>query len=284
MLQTYYHLTKPGIIYGNGITTLAGFLLASRWHINWVLLPTVLLGSSLVIACGCVINNYIDRNIDKHMARTKERALVTGTISARAALIYAAALGVLGFWILAAYTNLLTVAVGLVGLIDYVVLYGYFKRRSVHGTLVGSIAGATPILAGYTAVTNRLDITAVLLFLIMAVWQIPHFYAIAVYRLKDYTRAGIPVWPAEKGINSTKLQIALYIILFTVLVITPTLAGSIGYSYLVVVLGVSLWWFRLALQGFKAKDSGRWARKLFGTSLVVVLVFSAMLATSSLLP
>jgi len=199
VLKAYYRLTKPGIIYGNLLTAAAGFLFASKWHIVPGLFAATLAGTSLVIAAACVYNNYIDRNIDKRMARTKKRALVQGTISGKHALIFATMLGVLGFALLLAYTNTLVTVIGVIAFIDYVVLYGISKRRSVYGTIVGSISGAAPIVAGYVAVTNQFDLGALLLFFILVYWQMPHFYGIAMYRFDDYKAAGIPVLPVQKG-------------------------------------------------------------------------------------
>jgi protoheme IX farnesyltransferase len=237
-----------------------------------------------VIAAGCVANNYIDRDIDKRMARTKNRALVTGEISGQNALIFATILGVIGFTVLAFKVNWLTVGVGLTGLVDYVVLYGYFKRRSIHGTLVGSIAGSTPIIAGYCAASGRLDAPAILLFLIMAVWQMPHFFAIATYRFKDYKKAGLPVWTVKKGIPNAKIHIASYISLYAALNVYFGLKGYTSTSYLVVMLGVSLWWFYRAIKGFSTSDDTKWGRQIFGSSLLVLLAFSLMLSVDHFLP
>lgn len=283
MIGAYYRLTKPGIIYGNLLTVTAGFLLASYGHINlWLLLAT-LVATSLVIASACVFNNYIDRDIDKLMARTKERALVTQVIKGQNALIYATVLGLIGLFVLATYTNLLTVLVGLIGFIDYVVLYGITKRRSIYGTIVGSIAGATPVVAGYTAVTNSLDSAALILFLILVFWQMPHFYAIAMYRFSDYKAAKIPVLPVKKGKQNTKLQMTIYIIAFVIATISLSVFGYTGYTYLVVMLLLGLGWLWLDLQGFKSSDDKRWARRMFLFSLVVILSLSIMLSLDAVL-
>lgn len=284
MLKTYYRLTKPGIIYGNIMTTAGGFLLASKGHINFWLFLATILGTSLVIASACVFNNYIDRDIDKKMARTKKRALVSGKVKGRSAIIYAITLGVIGIATLSFYTNLITVCIGIAALLIYVVLYGIGKRHSVHGTLVGSLAGAAPVTAGYTAVTNRFDAGAVILFVILVVWQMPHFYAIAMYRLDDYVAAGIPVLPAKKGILITKVQILFYIAAFIVATSMLTIAGRAGYAYMFVMAWLGLTWLGLGIQGFKASDDKRWARKMFFFSLVVILAFSAMLAVNYWLP
>jgi protoheme IX farnesyltransferase len=228
-IATYYQLTKPGIIYGNALPTIAGFFLASKTHINFFVLLAVLVGQSLIIASACVFNNYIDRDIDKKMARTKNRALVRGTLSASSALVYATLLGLIGVAILTAYTNILTVFIGVVGLIVYVVLYGITKRRGPYGTIVGSISGAMPPVAGYTAVSNNLDAAAIILFLILIFWQMPHFYAIAMYRLKDYTAAHIPVLPAKTSMHRTKVHIMVYVIGFILTSLALSVAGYMGF-------------------------------------------------------
>lgn len=283
-LQKYYQLTKPGIIYGNLITASAGFLLASKGDIGLMLLFETLAGISLVIASACVFNNYIDRGIDEKMARTKKRALVTHTISPRAAIFYSLLLGCIGFFILARFTNLLTVLLGLVAYINYIAAYAYAKRRSVHGTLVGSISGAIPPVAGYTAVTNDLDGAALILFLIMVFWQMPHFYSIGIYRLKDYRAAGLPILPVKKGIKSTKLQIMLYIFVFVLACVALSVFGYTGLSYLVVVASLGLFWLWEAVKGFNARSNSQWARQMFFYSLVITLATSIMLSLNSVLP
>ena len=286
-LKIYYQLTKPGIIRGNLITAAAGFLLVQHMHINIGLMASTLAGIALVIASACVFNNYIDRGLDARMDRTKKRALVSGEITARRALIYAAVLGLLGFVDLAVYVNWLTIIIGAVGFIDYVFLYGLAKRRSWHGTLVGSLSGSAPIVAGYTAAANRLDGGALILFLILTFWQMPHFYSIAMYRQDDYASAGLPVLPLVRSARQTKLQIALYIAAFTAACALLTLFGYTGYIYLVVVAALGLAWLRLSLLGFQSKakrTDERWAKRMFFFSLLVILGTSIMIAVGPRLP
>ncbi|HSW98437.1 MAG TPA: heme o synthase [Candidatus Saccharimonadales bacterium] len=287
MLQTYYRLTKPGIIYGNALNVAAGYFLAAGVlrHFIFGRLLAVLAGSALVVASGCVCNNYIDRGIDHRMARTKKRALVSGAVSGRAALTYGAILGVAGFAVLAAWTNWLTVAVGAVGMLFYVVLYSIGKRASVHGTLIGSVSGAVPPVAGYTALTGHLDAGAWILFAILVAWQMPHFYAIAIYRFNDYKNAGLPVLPVVKGLRHTKIQIAAYIAAFVVATSLLTVYGYTGVIYLVVTAALGIMWFIKALQGFRRGiDDAKWARKLFFFSLVITLALDIMLSVGALLP
>lgn len=284
MFKNYYLLTKPGIIRGNAITALAGFLLASKGDIDIWLLFVTITGISLIIASGCAYNNYIDRNIDSKMSRTKKRVLVVQSISVRNALIFATILGVTGFGLLAMFTNLITVAVGLLGFIDYIVLYGISKRRSVHGTLVGSISGATPPVAGYTAVTGSLDLGAVLLLLILVFWQMPHFYAIAIRRIDDYKKAKIPVLPIKDGMKQTKIQIFLYVLAFICATTLLSITGYTGITYLIVMLAVGMYWLWIAGKGFYAKNNQLWAKSLFLFSLKVLLIFSLMLSIDVFVP
>lgn len=282
MLEAYYNLTKPGIIYGNAITAIAGFLLASKDKINLGLFVATIAGVCLVIASACVFNNYIDRGIDKQMARTKNRALVKKTIPAVNALIYGAVLGLVGFIVLIIYTNALTVFIGLVAFATYVILYGISKRRTVHGTLVGSIAGSAPIVAGYCAVTDRFDGAALLLFLILAFWQMPHFYSIAMYRHDDYKAAGLPVLPVKKGIKVTKIQIVLYVTAFIIACVLLRVLGYANNVYLAIIMVISLAWLSIGLRGFRTTNDKVWARKMFFFSLVTILGLSFALSINGL--
>ncbi len=284
MIREYYSLTKPGIVYGNLLTAAAGFLLAAHWHVRIGLLLATLAGTTLIIASACVFNNYIDRGIDRRMSRTKKRALVRGLISPRRAIIYATVLGVAGFLALALWVNWLVFGIGAVAFFDYVVLYGLAKRYSVHSTLVGSISGAAPVVAGCCAVTGRFDVGALLLFLILVLWQMPHFYAIAMYRFDDYEAAGLPVLTVKHGMKNAKLQIRLYIVAFIAASALLTVFGYIGFVYLVVMLGLGAAWLWLAVGGPRSVDNARWARQIFRFSLIVILGLSLMLSTSSLLP
>lgn len=283
-IQTYYRLTKPGIIYGNAITAIGGYLLASAFHIDAGQFLGMLAGLSLVIASGCVYNNYIDQDIDRVMARTKKRALVNGSVSGANALAYATVLGLLGFLSLGLYTNPVTLYSAMFGLFAYVVLYSIGKRKSVHGTVIGSLSGAVPPVVGYCAVTGSVDTAAVLLFLIMVCWQMPHFYAIAMYRKQDYAAAGLPVLPVKKSMAAAKRYILAYIAAFLAAASLLTVFGYTGYTYLVVMALASGYWLGLGLRVMQPPDNIRWARKMFGFSLLILLVWAAMLAAGPFLP
>lgn len=298
-IKNYYQLAKPGIIYGNALTAIAGFFLAlgnkygsaAAQNFSWSLLAGALFGISFVIGSGCVFNNYIDRGIDAKMQRTKDRALVKGSVNLRSAIIYGIILGLIGFGLLWQFTNLLTVLVPAIGFIFYVCIYGFAKRRSVYGTHIGAISGAVPPLVGYCAVAGRIDLGALLLFLALCFWQLPHFFAIGIYRQEDYITAGLPIWPIKKSVQSAKLQIALYICAFIALAVAISFFHYAGYLYLAIVFVFSLYWLWLSLKGFRIKTDDQpapadriWARKVFLFSLVTIAVFSVMLAVGPFLP
>lgn len=266
------------------MTCLAGFLLAASLHaFDLGLLLATLGGTALVIASGCVFNNYLDRDMDKKMARTKKRALVTDSVPAFNALLFATLLCVAGFALLASFTNWLVVIIGLAGFIDYVALYTFSKRYSVHSTLIGSIAGATSMVAGYCAVTGRFDMGALLLWLLMTAWQVPHTYAMAIRRYNDYTAASVPIMPVVKGVRLTKLYSLAWIVVFTVAASLLTVFGYTGWVYLTVILAVSFYWFNKGLRLYN-RDNAVWGKKMFLTSLVVLLTTSVMLSVGALLP
>lgn len=283
-IRIYYNLTKPGIIMGNAITNIAGFALASEGDINPGLFAATVTGLSGIIASACVFNNYIDRDIDRKMERTKSRGLVTGMVSGSHALVFASVLGVIGTIVLARYTNLLALSIALAGFFIYVVLYGFWKRRSSLGTVIGAVSGAIPPVVGYTAVSNRLDGGAILLFLILMLWQMPHFFAIALYRFKDYKAAGIPVLPVKKGVGITRRNLVLYVGAFLIVAPLLTVFGYTGFVYgttAVLLGGIWLW---LGLQGFRRQDEVEWARKMFRWSLAVIMILCIVISIDPLLP
>lgn len=283
-VSDYYRLTKPGIIRGNLITAAAGFLLASGKSVDIWLLVATLAGLALVVASACVFNNYLDRDIDKKMARTKKRAVAAGRISEKAALNYGAILGFLGSFILAFWVNIWAWSAAMLGLFFYVVVYGWAKRKTVHGTLVGSISGAMPPVVGYSAVAGQYDTAALLLFLILVAWQMPHFYAIAIYRLSDYKSASIPVLPAARSIKATKIQMILYVLLFAAASAALYATGYTGYLYLAAALGLSIIWLDKARRGFNDTDNSQWAKQMFTTSLAVITGLCLFIGLNAWLP
>ncbi|WP_051219194.1 heme o synthase [Oceanobacter kriegii] len=274
--KRYLSVTKPGIIMGNLIATAGGFFLASQGSVDFTLFLATVIGLSLVVASGCAINNGIDRDIDSRMERTRNRVTVTGEMSPLAAVSHGIVLGIAGFALLAWQTNLMAVLFAAFGFVVYVGFYSlWLKRSSVYGTLVGSLSGAVPPVVGYVAVTGSFDTGAAILLTMFCLWQMPHSYAIAIFRYDDYAAAGIPVLPVAKGVSKAKLHIVLYIIAFALVTVLLTATGYAGYGFLAVSCATSLWWLGMALKGWglEVDDTG-WAKQVFMVSIVTITALS----------
>jgi len=269
-------LVKPGIVFGNTVTLSGGYFVGIK-ESNFSSLSFLasLFGMMLVIASGCVLNNYIDRDIDKMMERTRMRPSACGLVSLKFALNYAFLLGFFGFFLLYIGTNFITIVAALIGLLTYVVAYTlWFKRSTVFGTVIGAVSGALPPVIGYTAATGRLGSVAVVLFLILFCWQMPHFFAIAIYRLKDYADAEIPVLPLKRGVFYTKINMLVFIILYIAASIMLSVIAVNNIFYLITVVVLGFVWLLLSVQGFVVSDSIKWARKMFLFSIVSITLLS----------
>lgn len=275
MLRKYLFLTKPGILFGNFITTLGGFFLAAQGSIDILLLLLTLLGTTLVVASGCVVNNVIDQDIDTKMQRTQNRALVKKTISPTVALIYALVLGIIGFSILWFGVNGYAFLFAMIGFIVYVGFYSLWtKRTSIHQTVIGSISGASPPVIGYTAVTHQFDVAALLLFLAYALWQMPHSWAIAIYRFDDYKNAGIPILPVARSIYRTKTECVIYILLFAAVLNGLYCFGYTNVFFLITFNALTAYWLYLSVIGFKAENDQLWAKRFFLYSVILITLLS----------
>ncbi|MGR8033964.1 heme o synthase [Acinetobacter baumannii] len=275
MLKKYLFLTKPGILFGNFITTLGGFFLAAQGSIDILLLLLTLIGTTLVVASGCVVNNVIDQDIDTKMQRTQNRALVKKTISPTVALVYAFVLGVMGFSILWFGVNGYAFLFAMIGFIVYVGFYSLWtKRTSIYQTVIGSISGASPPVIGYTAVTHQFDVAALLLFLAYALWQMPHSWAIAIYRFDDYKNAGIPILPVARSIYRTKIECVIYILLFAAVLNGLYCFGYTNVFFLITFNALTAYWFYLSIIGFKAENDQLWAKRFFLYSVILITLLS----------
>lgn len=283
MFKTYLSLTKPGIIIGNLIAATGGFFLASQGKPNFILYLLAMLGIALVIASGCVFNNIYDRDIDGHMSRTQSRAMVQGSISINVALVLGTFLGLVGFLLLWFFTNVSTFLLAVLGFFAYVVLYTMiYKRKNLHGTLVGSISGATPPMMGYTSMTGQVDAAALLIFAAFCAWQMPHTYAIAVFRDQDYRASRIPLLPIVKGLKATQRYNAVYIVLFMLAVLALVYFGYVGWITLTVMLGICGYWLYRNIYGFQPDDStfdaAGWGKQLFIISIFTITIFSILIS------
>ncbi|MBP6113951.1 MAG: heme o synthase [Acinetobacter sp.] len=285
MFKKYLFLTKPGILFGNFVTTLGGYFVATQGSVDFLLLLLTLLGTTLVVASGCVVNNIIDQDIDQNMQRTQNRALVKKSISVPVAFVFAIVLGVLGFGILWFWVNAYAFLFAVIGFVVYVGFYSLWtKRTTIHQTVVGSISGAAPPVIGYTAVANQFDIGALLIFLGYALWQMPHSWAIAIYRFDDYKNAGIPILPVARSIQRTKIESLIYVILFIVAMNGLFVFGYTNWIYLVILNVLSFYWLYLSIIGFKAEDDQLWAKKTFLFSVILITVISICFSFTSTAP
>ncbi|MFD0049179.1 heme o synthase [Actinomycetes bacterium NPDC127524] len=272
-------LIKVGIVNSNMITTFTGLWLAlhfSGMHFltNLDTVFFVLAGSALIIAGSCSLNNFYDRDIDHLMERTKNRPTVTGKVSPAKVLTLSLILIALGLFLLG-LTNMTAAFIGFIGVFSYVVLYTMIsKRRFVSNTIVGSISGAVPPLIGWAAVDPGLDTMAWVLFMIMFLWQPPHFYALAMKRVEEYRAAGIPMLPVIKGFKATKRSIVLWV---ACLVAVPFFLTSLGLPLVILASVLTAGWLALGLYGYKMKDDLKWARLMFVYSLnYMTILYVAM--------
>ena len=285
MLKKYLFLTKPGILFGNFVTTLGGYFVAAQGSVDFLLLLITLLGTTLVVASGCVVNNVIDQDIDQKMQRTQNRALVKKTISVPVALVYSFVLGLLGFSILWFWVNAYAFLFAVVGFVVYVGFYSLWtKRTTIHQTIIGSISGASPPVIGYTAVANQFDLGALIIFIAYALWQMPHSWGIAVYRFDDYKNAGVPILPVARSILRTKIESLIYVVLFTITMNLLFVFGYANWIYLIIVNVLSLYWLYIGVLGFKAENDQIWAKRFFLFSVILITVVSICFSFTSTAP
>ncbi|MGD7043553.1 heme o synthase [Jeotgalibacillus proteolyticus] len=267
--KDFLALIKIGIVNSNFITTFTGLWLAlyfTNAHFlgSLDIIFLTMIGSSLIVAGSCSINNYIDRDIDHLMERTKNRPTVTGRVQPSRVLVLGLGLITIG-QIMLFMTTFTAGVIGLIGVFSYVVLYTMWsKRRYVSNTIVGSISGAVPPLIGWAAVDPGLGMMPLALFLIIFVWQMPHFYAIAMRRVEEYRAADIPMLPVIKGFAATKNHMLVWIIALFPL---PFLMTSLGPVFLTLATLLNAGWLALSISGYRMKKDHKWATLMFVYSL-----------------
>lgn len=283
MLKDLIALTKPGLLRLNVFAALGGFLVASKWDVNFMLLIWTLIGSTLTIASATVVNNYWDRELDLKMERTKNRALPTGRMQPGTVLAYGIILGVAGLLVLFTLVNPLSGWLGLLGWFVYIVIYTFWlKRTSTWSTSVGGISGAMPPVIGYCAVTNEVDAGAWILFALLFLWQPAHFWSLAIRRVEEYREAGFPLLPVVKGIKRTKLQMIPYILLLLPTVILFYTYGYVGIYFLIISVVGGLVWLIHTLRGTSAKDTEKWAKTNFLISVnYLMVIFIVMILNTT---
>ena len=264
------------------LTAVVGMFLAvpAPYFPDWLLVLNASLGIGMAAASAAVFNHVVDEKIDTQMSRTDQRPLPQGKVSRFQALTWGVLLGVLGLGILQLFVNTLTMILTFISLIGYAVIYTlYLKRATPQNIVIGGAAGAAPPVLGWTAITGGQNIEfALLLFLIVFIWTPPHFWALAIHRVKEYKKVNIPMLPVTHGIAYTKRQILLYTILLVVVTVLPYLTGMSGLIYLVsaLVLGAIFLWYAIKIIT-RPKDV-QIAWKTFTYSInYLMLIFLALL-------
>ena len=273
----YIALTKPRIIELLLITTVPTMIVAQQGMPSvWLIINTVV-GGTLAAGGANAVNMYVDRDIDKVMARTKGRPLVTGVMTPRAALTFAVAIEVVAFFYLWYWVNLLSAALAVAACLFYVFIYTlWLKRTSTHNIVIGGAAGAMPVLIGWSAVTNSLAWAPVVLFGVMFYWTPPHFWALAIKYKDDYASADVPMLPSVVSIEETAARMVRYTLVLWALTLVFAPVAHMGYLYLgsALVLGAIFTWMTVRLH---RSPSTALAMKVFTYSITyVTLLFGAM--------
>jgi len=279
-LEAFFSLSKPRIGTLIMVTTALGFFMGGHGIVSWSLLAITLLGTFMSCAGAAALNNFIERDVDARMQRTCNRPLPSGLLTPAQALAYGVLMVLGGVSLLAVKVNLLTAFLALLTCFLYVVIYTPLKRITWLNTFVGAIPGALPPMGGWAAATGELGVGAWVLFLILFVWQHPHFYSIAWMYREDYRQAGFKMLPAIDSPEGTRTfrQIILYSIALIPVSLLPIWTGSAGwlYAFGAIVLGVTSLAVGIMFQRSKSVED---ARRLLRTTVVYLpLLFFLIVA------
>ncbi|MCF6189986.1 MAG: heme o synthase [Cocleimonas sp.] len=277
-LSDFLTLCKVKVVMLIMLTAVVGMFLATPGLPPMHLVVLASIGIALASSSAAVFNHVIDQKIDNEMARTHRRPLPEGKITSKTALIFGVVIGVIGIGTLGIGVNLLTATLTLLALIGYAVFYTmYLKRATPQNIVIGGAAGAAPPLLGWTAITNSIELGALLLFLIIFIWTPPHFWALAIHRKKEYAKVNVPMLPVTHGHYFTRIQILLYTILLVVITVIPYLVGMSGLIYLVgaMILGVGFLYY--AIQMLRLPEDKQLPMKTFGYSINYLMILFIIL-------
>ena len=263
------------------VTTACGAAIAPGRIRDYGKFGWALLGTSLIVAAANALNMYLEGDVDALMARTRGRPIPSGRLAPETALWFGTGLAFIGLPILDFLVNPLTAFIGGFSLLSYVLVYTPMKRVSSLAVWIGAVPGAAPPLMGWTAMTGTLSVPGLSLFLLLFIWQIPHFHAIALFRTEEYRRAGLVVLPAARGVNYTKRAIVVLLALQLAVSALPPLVGLGGRAYVVVASVLGAVYFGWGLAGLRPSAGPKWARSLFFASLPYLLVLYGVLVASA---
>ena len=269
-------LTKPRIISLLLVTTIAPMFVAGEP--SWTLVLGVFIGGYLMAGGANAVNMYLDRDIDDRMARTRLRPIPSGRMHPREVLAFGVLLSTAATWLFAQVANVLTASLALAGFYFYVFVYTrWLKRSTPQNIVIGGAAGAFPPLVGWAAVTNRIDLFAIYLFLIVFYWTPPHFWALALLKQKDYGKAGVPMAPLVWGERETKRQMFWYTLILIPLTMLPYTFGGLGLVYLASATALNVKFLYEVVRVGRATEWTKVAWRLYKFSLVyLALLFAAM--------
>lgn len=282
--RDYISIMKWGITIANLMATFAGMWVSSQGRPSPIVMLFTLVGTALVVAGGAALNNYYDRDIDQHMARTKKRAVARGKVAPGAALAIGLSMSAVGLGILFFLVNWQAAACAFVGLFVYSYLYTvWFKRHTTLNTVLGGVSGAMPPLIGWAAGSGgSLPLAAWCLFFTFFLWQPPHFLPLAMKKTEDYRAAGIPMLPVVRGFRETKRQIVFYTAAMVPVSLMLTTLHAEGWIYFIVMAVLGIWFLVMALKGLSVKPDQDlvWANQLFRFSLVYLMALCIVLVVS----
>ncbi|MEM7195179.1 MAG: heme o synthase [Pseudomonadota bacterium] len=275
--REYFELCKPKVVALILFTAAVGMFLSTESWVPFNAWFWGLIGIGLAASAGAALNHFVDEEIDAKMERTWARPLPTGSIQGQQALIFALTLATMSMIVLVTFVNWLTAILTFASMVGYAVIYTMFLKRSTPQNIVlGGAAGAAPPVLGWTSVTGELHGEALLLFLIIFVWTPPHFWALAIKRVDDYAKVGVPMLPVTHGIALTKLHVLLYTILLVVVTIVPFLIFMSGTIYLSGALALGIGFVYYATKLYRS-DGDRYAMKTFGYSIFYLSALFAFL-------
>jgi protoheme IX farnesyltransferase len=277
IFNQYLELTKPRVVALIVFTAVIGMFLAVPGMVPLRPLVFGTIGIWLAAASAAAINHLIDQRIDRVMARTSHRPLATGALTSTQVLVFAVVLGAASMAILIALVNPLTAALTFASLIGYAIVYtAWLKRATPQNIVIGGAAGAAPPVLGWAAVTGQVHPYALLLFLIIFVWTPPHFWALAIFRRDDYSRAQVPMLPVTHGVEYTRQHVLYYTILLLIVTVLPYLTGMSGLFYLggALVLGAGFLYYAIVLLD---PPNELFPMKVFNYSIVYLMALFAFL-------
>ena len=275
-LSSYINLCKPKIVALLTVTALIGMLLSVNFYTN---LTNVfnglasLVGFALLAAASAALNQIFDRETDKNMSRTKSRPLAAGNISLTEALTFTAILLFVGSSLMLYFSNLLTLIITTFGFIFYSLIYTiYLKWATPQNIVIGGLSGALPPLIGWTAVSNEISLMPLILVLIIFLWTPPHFWPLAIDRMEEYKKEGVPMMPIAKGVTRTKKEMVVYAVLLLAASLAPYFYGLAGIFYLATTTALNLYFIYLCLIYLNDKDN-QLSMKIFNFSVKYMLLF-----------